>query len=204
MARSDTQAGSHPTSYDHPRSERDARPRAAKGSPSSSPPRPRSRGTSTSNCRRACSETPRRSRNAPTSISRASAKTTSTPVPPTRDRGGARDAEPANPPLGVFTEAVPVFNLVPAPGRARTLRPGGHQSPDHPRHLRAHRRRLRRGRHDPQHHPGSTATSKSRHALGRTGGESHDGSRGWACMRAKEVNGETCTPATRTLPPPRF
>ena len=70
-------------------SERDARRRRRRAGRSSSPPRPRSHGTSASNSRPACSATRRRSRNAPMWTSRASAQTTSTRVPRTA-RSGSR------------------------------------------------------------------------------------------------------------------
>jgi hypothetical protein len=101
----------------------------------------------------------------------------------------------ASPPLGVFTEAVPVFNLVPAPGEpARfgfedtkvpiildtSVRTGGDYGVDVTIHNTTQAAQL----------------LSSRVTLwGEPESENHDGSRGWACLRDKEVNGETCSPS---------
>jgi hypothetical protein len=107
-----------------------------------------------------------------------------------------------NPPLGVFTEAVPVFNLVPAPGEpARfgledtkvpiildtSVRTGGDygvnvsvENTTQPAQLLASQVVL----------------------WGEPQSPAHDGSRGWACIRGKEVNGETCTPPVQRTSTP--
>jgi hypothetical protein len=99
-----------------------------------------------------------------------------------------------NPPLGVFSEAVPVFNLVPPPGEpARfgledtkvpiildtSVRTGG----DYGVNVEIH---------------DTTQVAQllsSRVTLwGEPQSPSHDASRGWACIRGVEVNGESCAP----------
>lgn len=99
-----------------------------------------------------------------------------------------------SPPRGVFTEAVPVFNLVPAPGEpARfgiedtkvpvildtSVRSGGDYGVDV-----AVRNTSQLG--------GLLDTRVT--LWGQPDNESHDASRGWACLRKAEVNGETCSP----------
>jgi hypothetical protein len=99
-----------------------------------------------------------------------------------------------NPPLEVFSEAVPVFNLVPAPGEpARfgledtkvpiildtSVRSGGDYGVDVDNHDTTQVAQL----------------LSSRVTLwGEPQAPAHDASRGWACIREVEVNGETCAP----------
>jgi hypothetical protein len=95
---------------------------------------------------------------------------------------------------GVFTETVPVFNLVPAPGEpARfgleddqipvildtSVRTGGDYGVDVTVHNITQAAQLL----------ASTVT-----LWGEPDSPSHDSSRGWACIRDTTVNGETCTP----------
>ena len=95
---------------------------------------------------------------------------------------------------GVFTETVPVFNLVPAPGEpARfgleddqipvildtSVRTSGDYGVDVTVHNITQAAQVL----------GSVVT-----LWGEPGSASHDGSRGWACLRDTEVNGETCKP----------
>ena len=103
---------------------------------------------------------------------------------------------------GVFTEAVPVFNLVPAPGEpARfgleddkvpiildtSVRTGGDYGVNVSVHNITQAAQVL----------GSVVT-----LWGEPGSPIHDGSRGWACLRGTEVNGETCAPpAQRTGTP---
>ena len=107
-----------------------------------------------------------------------------------------------NPPLGVFTEAVPVFNLVPAPGEpARfgledtkvpiildtSVRTGGDYGVDVEVNNTTQVGQL-------------LATQVT--LWGEPSNASHDNSRGWACIRQTEVNGETCAaPAERSSVP---
>jgi hypothetical protein len=99
-----------------------------------------------------------------------------------------------NPPLGVFSEAVPVFNLVPAPGEpARfgledtkvpiildtSVRAGGDYGVDVEIHNTTQVAQLLSSRVTLWGEPQSPA---------------HDASRGWACIRGVEVDGESCTP----------
>ena len=101
-----------------------------------------------------------------------------------------------SPPLGVFTEAVPVFNLAPAPGEpARfgledtkvpiildtSVRSNGDYGVDVT---------IRNTTQVAQ------VLSSQVTLWGQPGSEAHDGSRGWACIRKTEVNGETCVPPT--------
>ncbi len=99
-----------------------------------------------------------------------------------------------NPPLGVFTEAVPVFNLVPAPGEPARF---GLEDTKVPIILDTSVRT------DGDY--GVNVSIKNTTQLaqllssqvvlwGEPQNPAHDGSRGWACIRGKEVNGETCTP----------
>ncbi len=99
-----------------------------------------------------------------------------------------------SPPLGVFSEAVPVFNLVPAAGEpARfgledtkvpiildtSVRTGGDYGVDVTIKNTTQVAQL----------------LQSRVTLwGDPGNPTHDHSRGWACLDGKEVNGETCQP----------
>jgi hypothetical protein len=108
----------------------------------------------------------------------------------------------AQPPNGVFTEAVPVFNLVPAPGEpARfgfedtkvpiildtSVRSGGDYGVDVAVRNTTQAAQLL----------SSVVT-----LWGEPQSASHDGSRGWACIRGKEVNGETCVaPGQRSSTP---
>ena len=98
----------------------------------------------------------------------------------------------ASPPLGVFTEAVPVFNLVPAPGEPARF---GFEDTKVPIILDTS---VRTGgdygvnvavRNTTQ----AAQLLSSRVTLwGEPQSENHDASRGWACLRHREVNGETC------------
>jgi hypothetical protein len=107
-----------------------------------------------------------------------------------------------SPPLGVFSEAVPVFNLAPAPGEPARF---GFEDTKVPIILDTSVRTS--GDY------GVTVTIddttqvaqllQSQVTLwGDPAAEAHDGSRGWACIRASEVNGERCTsPAQRGSTP---
>ncbi len=109
---------------------------------------------------------------------------------------------------GVFTEAVPLFNLVPAPGEPARF---GLEDDKVPIILDTSVRTN-----------GDYGVNVSVHNItqaaqvlgsvvtlwGEPGSPVHDGSRGWACLRGTEVNGETCAPPTQrtgapflTLPP---
>jgi hypothetical protein len=108
----------------------------------------------------------------------------------------------ANPPLAVFTEAVPVFNLVPAPGEPARF---GLEDTKVPIILDTSVRT--NGDY------GVDVTIKNTTQLaqllssqvvlwGEPDNATHDSSRGWACIRATEVNGETCAaPAERASTP---
>ncbi len=101
-----------------------------------------------------------------------------------------------NPPLPELTEAVPVFNLVPAPGEPARF---GLEDTQVPIILDTS---VRTGgdygvnvsiRNTTQ----AAQLLSSRVTLwGEPESPAHDGSRGWACIRDTEVNGETCTPPT--------
>jgi len=99
-----------------------------------------------------------------------------------------------SPPLPELTEPVPVFNLVPAPGEpARfgledtqvpiildtSVRTGGDYGVNVSIHNTTQAAQLLSSRVTLWGEPENAA---------------HDGSRGWACIRQTEVNGETCTP----------
>ena len=102
-----------------------------------------------------------------------------------------------NPPLPEVTEAVPVFNLVPAPGEPARF---GLEDTQVPIILDTS---VRTGgdygvnvsiRNTTQ----AAQLLSSRVTLwGEPQSPAHDGSRGWACIRDTEVNGETCTPPTQ-------
>jgi hypothetical protein len=95
---------------------------------------------------------------------------------------------------GVFTEAVPVFNLTPAPGEPARF---GFEDAKVPVVLDTSVRT------DSDY--GVTVTIKNTTQIpqflgsrvtfwGEPENPSHDASRGWACIRGKEVNGEKCSP----------
>ncbi len=97
---------------------------------------------------------------------------------------------------GVFTETVPVFNLVPAPGEPARF---GIEDDKVPIILDT------AVRTDGDYGVNVTVRNITQAAqvLGNTvtlwgepGNPSHDSSRGWACLRDTEVNGEICTPPT--------
>ena len=106
------------------------------------------------------------------------------------------------PPLAVFTEAVPVFNLVPAPGEPARF---GLEDTKVPVILDTQVRTS--GDY------GVTVTVKNTTEVaqllstivtlwGQPASPSHDASRGWACVRQQEVNGEACSaPAERSSTP---
>ena len=106
------------------------------------------------------------------------------------------------PPLGVFTEAVPVFNLTPAPGEPARF---GLEDTKVPIILDTSVRTGGDYGVTVTVHDTSQAAQllASRVTLwGEPDVASHDASRGWACLRGKEVNGETCqAPAQRSAPP---
>jgi hypothetical protein len=95
---------------------------------------------------------------------------------------------------GVFTETVPVFNLVPAPGEPARF---GLEDDKVPIILDT------AVRTNGDYGVNVTVRNITQAAQvlgnvvtlwGEPGSPSHDGSRGWACLRDTEVNGETCTP----------
>ena len=99
-----------------------------------------------------------------------------------------------SPPLGVFTEAVPVFNLTPAPGEPARF---GLEDTKVPIILDT------AVRTSGDYGVSVTVKNTTQAAQlltsqvvlwGEPSGASHDRSRGWACLRAVEVNGETCAP----------
>ena len=108
-----------------------------------------------------------------------------------------------SPPLGVFTEAVPVFNLVPAPGEPARF---GLEDTKVPIILDTSVRTA--GDY------GVTVTVRNTTQLaglldtqvvlwGEPENPSHNASRGWACLHGKEINGEKCeAPLASTTPPP--
>ena len=99
-----------------------------------------------------------------------------------------------HPPLGVFTEAVPVFNLVPAPGEPARF---GLEDTKVPIILDTSVRSDGDYGVNVSIHNTTQAAQllSSRVTLwGEPENQSHDASRGWACIRNKEVNGETCGP----------
>ncbi len=107
-----------------------------------------------------------------------------------------------NPPLGVFTEAVPVFNLVPAPGEPARF---GLEDTKVPIILDTSVRT------DGDYGVNVTIKNTTQPAQllasqvvlwGEPQNAAHDGSRGWACIRGKEVNGETCTPPSQRTSTP--
>ncbi|HTZ64032.1 MAG TPA: hypothetical protein VMB51_08005 [Solirubrobacteraceae bacterium] len=100
----------------------------------------------------------------------------------------------ASPPLGVFTEAVPVFNLVPAPGEPARF---GFEDTKVPIILDTSVRT------DGDYGVDVTVRNTTQAAQllssrvtlwGEPENENHDASRGWACLRDKTVNGESCSP----------
>ena len=100
----------------------------------------------------------------------------------------------ASPPLGFFTESVPVFNLVPAPGEPARF---GLEDTKVPIILDTSVRTDGDYGVNVTIHNTTQAAQllSSRVTLwGEPENESHDASRGWACLRHKEVNGETCSP----------
>jgi hypothetical protein len=107
-----------------------------------------------------------------------------------------------HPPLGVFTEAVPVFNLAPAPGEPARF---GLEDTKVPIILDTSVRTT--GDYGVNVSIKNTTEVaqllNSRVTLwGEPDNESHDNSRGWTCIRGKEVNGETCTPPGDRSEPP--
>ena len=101
-----------------------------------------------------------------------------------------------NPPLPELTEAVPVFNLVPAPGEPARF---GLEDTQVPIILDTSVRTD--GDYGVNVSIRNTTQAaqllSSRVTLwGEPESPAHDGSRGWACIRDTEVNGETCTPPT--------
>ncbi len=107
-----------------------------------------------------------------------------------------------NPPLGVFTEAVPVFNLVPAPGEPARF---GLEDTKVPIILDTSVRTS--GDYGVTVSVRNTTQvaqllSTELTLWGEPQASAHDASRGWACLHQTEVNGETCTPpATRSTTP---
>lgn len=107
-----------------------------------------------------------------------------------------------HPPLGVFTEAVPVFNLAPAPGEPARF---GLEDTKVPIILDTSVRTTSDYGVDVSIKNTTQLAQllSSRVTLwGEPDSESHDDSRGWACIRAKEVNGETCTPPSERAATP--
>ena len=101
-----------------------------------------------------------------------------------------------NPPLPELTEAVPVFDLVPAPGEPARF---GLEDTQVPIILDTSVRTT--GDYGVNVTISNTTQAaqllSSRVTLwGEPENAAHDGSRGWACIRDSEVNGETCTPPT--------
>ncbi len=107
-----------------------------------------------------------------------------------------------SPPLEVFTEAVPVFNLVPAPGEPARF---GLEDTKVPIILDTS---VRTGGDY-----GVTVTVRNTTQLaglldtqvvlwGEPEASNHDSSRGWACLHGKEVDGEKCEPSTGLWTPP--
>jgi hypothetical protein len=95
---------------------------------------------------------------------------------------------------GVFTETVPVFNLVPAPGEPARFGLEDDQIPvildtsvrtDGDYGVNVTVKNITQA----AQLLGSTVT-----LWGEPANPAHDGSRGWACIRDTTVNGETCTP----------
>jgi hypothetical protein len=96
---------------------------------------------------------------------------------------------------GVFTEPVPVFNLVPAPGEPARF---GLEDDKVPVILdTAVRTSGDYGVNVTVHNITQAAQVLSNVVTlwGEPQNPSHDSSRGWACLHDTEVNGETCTPA---------
>ena len=107
-----------------------------------------------------------------------------------------------SPPLGAFSEAVPVFNLVPAPGEPARF---GLEDTKVPIILDTS---VRSGTDYGVDVSIKNATQvaqllSSQVVLwGEPDSPAHDNSRGWACIRQKEVNGETCmAPTQRSTTP---
>ena len=102
-----------------------------------------------------------------------------------------------NPPLGVFSEAVPVFNLTPAPGEPARF---GLEDTKVPIILDT---AVRTGGDYGVTVTVSNTTqvaqllSTTLTLWGQPQAAVHDGSRGWACLRKTEVNGETCQPLSQ-------
>ena len=108
----------------------------------------------------------------------------------------------ANPPLRVFAEPVPVFNLVPAPGEPARF---GLEDTKVPIILDT------AVRSEGDYGVTVTVSNATQAAQllatrvtlwGEPQAATHDQSRGWACLRGNEVNGETCTPPAQrsTIP----
>ncbi len=107
-----------------------------------------------------------------------------------------------NPPLGAFSEAVPVFNLVPAPGEPARF---GLEDTKVPIILDTSLRSSGDYGVDVLIHNTSQVAQllSSRVTLwGEPQSQSHDNSRGWACIRGVEVNGEVCTPPSQRASTP--
>ena len=102
----------------------------------------------------------------------------------------------------MFTEAVPVFNLVPAPGEPARF---GLEDTKVPIILDTS---VRTGGDYGVNVTVRNTTQAAQLLLaaastlwGEPQSASHDGSRGWACLRDKEVNGETCGPPANARAP---
>ena len=101
-----------------------------------------------------------------------------------------------SPPLPELTEAVPVFNLVPAPGEPARF---GLEDTQVPIILDTSvRTNGDYGVNVTIHNTTQAAQLLSSRVTlwGEPQSPAHDGSRGWACIRDTTVNGETCTPPT--------
>ncbi len=107
-----------------------------------------------------------------------------------------------SPPLPELTEAVPVFNLVPAPGEPARF---GLEDTQVPIILDTSVRTVGDYGVNVDIHNTTQAAQllSSRVTLwGEPQSPAHDGSRGWACVRQTTVNGETCTsPSQRSSTP---
>ena len=97
---------------------------------------------------------------------------------------------------GVFTETVPVFNLVPAPGEPARF---GIEDDKVPIILDTSVRTSGDYGVNVTVHNITQAAQVLGNVVtlwGEPANPSHDSSRGWACLRDTEVNGETCSPPT--------